>query len=791
MGAGALTAAPPPNDNFANRILLQGSPILFSGDTSGATLEAGEPDVLFNPQTVWWTWTAPASGDVVVGGLDAASDMVVGIYTGSTLETLTSINAGYNPTFQAVAGASYQIQAAPAWWNQSQPGPFALHLSLTTVRISSPTQAGSYRAPASFDMTAAPLGPGTIWSSIAFYEDGAHVGTVTSAPFQLPRAAVPIGIHTYVAVATTSGGIISTSAPVTIPVTPSNDDFADRVQLVGETVSIPVTYSPATSEPGEFPHPTNLHKVWFTWTAPFTGVASAWTEENAAAYVYTGSTVLSLTRVGRDSKGLFDVAAGAAYHIAVGAFEYQGNGDPVRSTTLRIQTWHRPPNADFANRLPLAGLSVGVSGSNFTVARFEAGESRLAGYGQGRSVWYTWTAPASGFVEISVTTNAFPPAIGVYFGSSLETLRGVGFDTYRGNFYARGGLNYQIAVDAYADYYGPEFGFFDLALQLTAAPRATNDDFANRTILVGSSLVVTGSNLAATTEPGEPIINSPQGGRSLWWTWTAPTSGWLRLNAMAQTFQPLMATYTGDTLTNLYLNTLYFIPSGVYGLQVEAPVKRGVNYQISFNSLEPNQPPNNLEPIYGDFEFRLAFIPAPPNDDFAARLPITNFPASIEWSNHYATLEPGEPIHASFAGSAHGSVWWTWTAPVSGRAILRDTTFNDRYFGIYTGYNLGSLSYVTNGLHEVGWMAAAGTTYQIAVDGYYGPMRFRLTPPPPVNDLFSARIVLTGESNTVVAHNIGATLDPSEPRATADPGDRKSTRLNSSHGKLSRMPSSA
>src|SRR5689334_4292443 len=53
-----------------------------------------------------------------------------------------------------------------------------------------------------------------------------------------------------------------------------------------------------------------------------------------------------------------------------------------------------------------------------------------------------------------------------------------------------------------------------------------NDDFANRTVLTGSSITFTGTLVGATTEPAETNVYpaSWPSGRSVWWTWTAAES---------------------------------------------------------------------------------------------------------------------------------------------------------------------------------------------------------------------------------------------------------------------------
>src|SRR5438094_406222 len=50
-----------------------------------------------------------------------------------------------------------------------------------------------------------------------------------------------------------------------------------------------------------------------------------------------------------------------------------------------------------------------------------------------------------------------------------------------------------------------------------------NDFFSNRTEIVSPGATVFGSNVGATKEPGELNHGADAGGKSVWWTWTAPT----------------------------------------------------------------------------------------------------------------------------------------------------------------------------------------------------------------------------------------------------------------------------
>lgn len=86
-------------------------------------------------------------------------------------------------------------------------------------------------------------------------------------------------------------------------------------------------------------------------------------------------------------------------------------------------------------------------------------------------------------------------------------------------------------------------------LLLAAAP--PNDTFANRITLSGVSVSITASNAGATIEPGEPQHAGELGGRSVWWTWTAPSTGTFAISTATSTFDTLLAVYLGSSLTNL------------------------------------------------------------------------------------------------------------------------------------------------------------------------------------------------------------------------------------------------
>ncbi|MCW5557834.1 MAG: immunoglobulin domain-containing protein, partial [Verrucomicrobiae bacterium] len=96
---------------------------------------------------------------------------------------------------------------------------------------------------------------------------------------------------------------------------------------------------------------------------------------------------------------------------------------------------------------------------------------------------------------------------------------------------------------------------FLLTATLTTLPAAvapSNDDFANAVILAGADVVVSGSNVDATLEPGEPPTD---GGavQSVWWIWTPPVSGMVEVDTAGSSFDTVLSLYFGSRLSQLAL----------------------------------------------------------------------------------------------------------------------------------------------------------------------------------------------------------------------------------------------
>src|SRR5262249_20123354 len=152
--------------------------------------------------------------------------------------------------------------------------------------------------------------------------------------------------------------------------------------------------------------------------------------------------------------------------------------------------------------------------------------------------------------------SSFDTVLAVYTGNSVSNLTFVAandedpvvglISTVTCNVASN--VTYQIAVDGFEG----ASGNIQLRLDLGAVfPVPINDNFVNRIPLTGSNIATNWSNVGATYEPGEPEPLVTLGGKSVWWSWTAPASGGVTLTASNNLLDTLVCVYTGTAVTNL------------------------------------------------------------------------------------------------------------------------------------------------------------------------------------------------------------------------------------------------
>lgn len=110
---------------------------------------------------------------------------------------------------------------------------------------------------------------------------------------------------------------------------------------------------------------------------------------------------------------------------------------------------------------------------------------------------------------------------------------------------------------------------------------------------------------------------------------------------------------------------------------------------------------------------RTGAMPPPANDAFENRAVIPGMDVPVASYTDNATRQPGELQQ----GGAGHTVWWSWTAPTSGRTSISASGDEGCWLiGVFTGTAIGGLTPVANGFERLEFDAVAGITYQIAVD---------------------------------------------------------------------------
>ncbi|RYG69724.1 hypothetical protein EON80_09275, partial [bacterium] len=184
-----------------------------------------------------------------------------------------------------------------------------------------------------------------------------------------------------------------------------------------------------------------------------------------------------------------------------------------------------------------------------------------------------------------------------------------------------------------------------------------------------------------------------------------------------------------------------------------------------------------------DYVWNFRIEGRPSNDNFASAMPLTGDSGSVPSHNFEATRESGEPRHGNYYGEGDKSVWFKWTAPVTGNVIFntQGSTFS-HVLAAYSGSSVGALtnmeqadSYKNSAIIE--FRAQAGTTYTITVDGMFYP-RTETTPPftdtgnitfswqfhrSPANDNYASAQLISGNSGSATGNTLGSFYEDNEP----------------------------
>jgi hypothetical protein len=381
------------SDNFAGRPSLTGASAQDSGSNLGASREVGEPTET-GSRTLWTQWTAPANGRVTLltDGSDTTFSKNLSVFIGTSLTTLSSVA---NATEQKTPSVSFPVTTGRVY----------------TIAL------GSY-----------------------FSDQGGNMILTVSLD--------------------SNDDVSQLNLPT--PAAVENDLFAQRISLPGSSVSAIGYNGSATREVGE-PADTGYRTLWWSWTAPANGRVTILTD-GSDTFSKNLSALIGLRWVAssRDAKApsiTFPVTAGRTYSIAVGSYFDDTAGSIVLTinlatnddiSQLNLTTPAAVENDLFADAIPLAGATVSAIGYNGSATR-DVGEPSDTG---SLTLWWSWTAPANGQVNIVTTgSDNFSKNLKVFTGTSLTALSEIASDTDHAepsvHFTGIAGQVYRIAVGSY------------------------------------------------------------------------------------------------------------------------------------------------------------------------------------------------------------------------------------------------------------------------------------------------------------------------------------------------------
>ena len=350
------------------------------------------------------------------------------------------------------------------------------------------------------------------------------------------------------------------------PAAPLNDNRAAATvlpaaplgQLAGSTIG-------ATRQKGE-PPSLSANTVWYRWRAPSTGVATFTGSSSlpVAIEAFTGPSLGHLRPASSSGMALaatFRVAAGTNYAI-------RATGVAGSTFTLKWTTAGAPTNDASSGAAAISG-SAGSLVTDATAATSEPTDPTIDTVQPPATVWFEWTAPATGVYNFDTHGSRVNTLIGAYTNATPAALVAddsgncggslFGLTTAGIQFAATSGTSYLIMVSGTVDV-APSSASLGGPIQLnwraaTNAPVASgNDAFASPASIAGNYGSIAGDTSGATAEIGEPTHEGAAARASLWFTWTPTVTSDYVLTALPddeQACAPALSVYTGGSLSTL------------------------------------------------------------------------------------------------------------------------------------------------------------------------------------------------------------------------------------------------
>lgn len=452
-------------------------------------------------------------------------------------------------------------------------GVFAPGNQPPTVSLIQPATGTILAAPANFTLEASAADPDGSVAKVEFFQNGIALGEATASPYRWQWSSVPVGTYALRAVAQDNSGLRATSAVVNVLV--SDGSISPTTTLIPRGAAwhyrdTGVDLGTAWVEPGfddsswasgpaelgygdgdeatvisygpnaNAKYPTTYFRYTFTLANPggFTNLVVGFRRDDGGVVYLNGMEVFRSNMPDGPPTYASYAAANAADD---GVTYFAGSVNPfllrAGDNVLAVEVHQaNATSTDLSFDLELIGNSPNAPNTAPTVT--------LVSPVDGAQVFATQSVPLLAeatdrdgrVVEVEFLANE------IDFGSTTNSP----FSLVWSNVAAG---SYTLRARAF-DNLGASTLSGPVNLVVAPVIPSVNDAFADRTDVADLG-TYTGSNMTATKEPGEPDHAGNPGGKSVWWSWTAPTNGPVVITTAGSSFDTLLAVYTGSAVNAL------------------------------------------------------------------------------------------------------------------------------------------------------------------------------------------------------------------------------------------------
>ena len=497
----------PANDSFTGSEPLEGATGEMPANLALASREPGEPFVTADSRTLWYVWEAPATGLFRFRLQEADSGEPVetdfALFGGDSIIELDVVaeKRGNEISFAAQAGVVYRLRIASNRWNlpsltliwesaDSRPAnddlAYAQAIDGASGAIESTNEGATLESSEFLGGVAATVwyewtAPRDGWTELIVNRQGLRVFAFVGERMEDLRLVSPPNAYSAVAFRAKQGETyqiavgarsaddsgadfelswnVSDENPLRYP---DFDLFENAVDISGSEGSLlqvlrsggsEISLTVESSEPAS----TGIGTRWWKWTVPSDG-RYTWRLDGSPGYrltLFTGATLEDLDWVGTARSGsafVLDATADTQYWIAFG--RSPDNLDIVWNPQSVV--WGPTPANDERTAAVRIDGSSGSTGANLAHATTAPDEP--ADTVGTDSVWWHWSAPASGWHRFWVEGHPVSTILAVYPDSASMQAIGDSERTFIANgrvevhLLAKAGHRYEIRLSSRPDF---------------------------------------------------------------------------------------------------------------------------------------------------------------------------------------------------------------------------------------------------------------------------------------------------------------------------------------------------